>query len=186
MKIAVYVGSFNPVHKGHIKVVNLVLKKYVDKVIVVPTLSYWNKNNLIDINDRINMLKFYENNDIIIDTKNNKFEYTYQVLREIQKQYKNDEIYLIIGDDLLINFDKWKNIDEILKYHIIVVKRDNIDKSVYDKYLKYNFIVTDKVSNEDISSTIVRNMILNKDRNILKYIDIKVYNYIKINNLYIN
>lgn len=36
MKIAVYVGSFNPVHKSHIKVVNH-----------------------IDIKDRINMLKFY-------------------------------------------------------------------------------------------------------------------------------
>ena len=65
MKIAVYVGSFNPVHKSHIKVVNLVLKNYVDKVIIVPTLAYWDKKNLIDIKDRINMLKFYENEKII-------------------------------------------------------------------------------------------------------------------------
>ena len=46
MKIAVYVGSFNPVHKSHIKVVNLVLKNYVDKVIIVPTLAYWDKKIL--------------------------------------------------------------------------------------------------------------------------------------------
>ena len=59
MKIAVYVGSFNPVHKGHIKVVKKILKEYVDKVIIVPTMSYWNKNNLISIKDRINMLKIY-------------------------------------------------------------------------------------------------------------------------------
>ena len=39
MKIAVYVGSFNPVHKGHIKVAKTVLKKLVDKVIIVPTLN---------------------------------------------------------------------------------------------------------------------------------------------------
>ena len=57
MKIGVYVGSFNPVHKGHIKVVKKVLKEYVDKVLIVPTLSYWDKNNLISITDRINMLK---------------------------------------------------------------------------------------------------------------------------------
>lgn len=186
MKIAVYVGSFNPVHKSHIKVVNLILSNYVDKVIIVPTLAYWDKNNLIDIKDRINMLKFYESKNIIIDTKNNKCEYTYQVLRKIQKQYKNDKIYLVIGDDLLINFDKWKNIDEILKYRIIVVKRNDIDACVYDKYLKYNFVVTNKVDNENVSSTMVRNMILNKDREILKYIDMEVYNYIKRNNLYVN
>ena len=165
MKIAVYVGSFNPVHKSHIKVVNLVLKNYVDKVIIVPTLAYWDKKNLIDIKDRINMLKFYENEKIIIDTKNNKCEYTYQVLTK---------------------FDKWKNIDEILKYRIIVVKRNNIDACVYDKYSKYNFIVTNKVDSEDVSSTMVRNMILNKDKDILKYIDMKVYKYIKRNNLYVN
>lgn len=186
MKIAVYVGSFNPVHKGHIKVVKKILKEYVDKVIIVPTMSYWNKNNLISISDRINMLKLYETKDIVIDTKNNNYEFTYQVLRNIQKEYKNDKIYLVIGDDLLKDFDKWKNIFEILKYNIIVIKRNNIDESIYKKYEKYNFIVTNKISSKEISSTIVRNMIVNGNKDVLKYIDLKVYDYIKRNNLYIS
>lgn len=186
MKIAVYVGSFNPVHKGHIKVVKKILKEYVDKVIIVPTMSYWNKNNLISISDRINMLKLYETKDIVIDTKNNNYEFTYQVLRNIQKEYKNDKIYLVIGDDLLRNFDKWKNISEILKYNIIVIKRNNIDESIYKKYEKYNFIVTNKISSKEISSTIVRNMIANGNKDVLKYIDLKVYDYIKRNNLYVS
>lgn len=185
MKIAVYVGSFNPVHKGHIKVAKTVLKKLVDKVIIVPTLNYWNKNNLININNRINMLKFYETNNIIIDTKNNKYEYTYQVLRNIKKEYKNSEIYLIIGNDILENFSKWKNINEILKYNIIVIKRNNIDLNIYKQYEKYNFIYLDKVSKKEISSTVVRKMILENNKEVLKYIDLKVYNYIKRNNLYI-
>ncbi len=185
MKIAVYVGSFNPVHKGHIKVAKTVLKKLVDKVIIVPTLNYWDKNNLININNRINMLKFYETNNIIIDTKNNKYEYTYQVLRNIKKEYKNSEIYLIIGNDILENFHKWKNINEILKYNIIVIKRNNIDLNIYKQYEKYNFIYLDKVSKKEISSTVVRKMILENNKEVLKYIDLKVYNYIKRNNLYI-
>lgn len=186
MKIAVYVGSFNPVHKGHIKVVKKILKEYVDKVIIVPTMSYWNKNNLISISDRINMLKLYETKDIVIDTKNNNYEFTHQVLRNIQKEYKNDKIYLVIGDDLLKDFDKWKNISEILKYNIIVIKRNNIDESIYKKYEKYNFIVTNKISSKEISSTIVRNMIVNGNKDVLKYIDLKVYDYIKRNNLYVS
>lgn len=186
MKIAVYVGSFNPVHKGHIKVVKKILKEYVDKVIIVPTMSYWNKNNLISISDRINMLKLYETKDIVIDKKNNNYEFTYQVLRNIQKKYKNDKIYLVIGDDLLRDFDKWKNISEILKYNIIVIKRNNIDESIYKKYEKYNFIVTNKISSKEISSTIVRNMIVNGNKDVLKYIDLKVYDYIKRNNLYVS
>lgn len=186
MKIAVYVGSFNPVHKGHIKVVKKILKEYVDKVIIVPTMSYWNKNNLISISDRINMLKLYETKYIVIDIKNNNYEFTYQVLRNIQKEYKNDKIYLVIGDDLLKDFDKWKNISEILKYNIIVIKRNNIDESIYKKYEKYNFIVTNKISSKEISSTIVRNMIANGNKDVLKYIDLKVYDYIKRNNLYVS
>lgn len=186
MKIAVYVGSFNPVHKGHIKVVKKILKEYVDKVIIVPTMSYWNKNNLISISDRINMLKLYETKDIVIDKKNNNYEFTYQILRNIQKEYKNDKIYLVIGDDLLRSFDKWKNISEILKYNIIVIKRNNIDESIYKKYEKYNFIVTNKISSKEISSTIVRNMIVNGNKDVLKYIDLKVYDYIKRNNLYVS
>ena len=186
MKIAVYVGSFNPVHKGHIKVVKKILKEYVDKVIIVPTMSYWNKNNLISIKDRINMLKLYETKDIVIDNKNNNYEFTYQVIRNIQNEYKNDKIYLVIGDDLLKDFDKWKNVSEILKYNIIVIRRNDIEESIYKKYENYNFIVKNKISSKEISSTIVRNMILNNNKDVLKYIDLKVYDYIKRNNLYVS
>lgn len=186
MKIAVYVGSFNPVHKGHIKVVRKILKEYVDKVIIVPTMSYWNKNNLISVVDRINMLKLYETKDIIIDNKNNNYEFTYQILGNIQNKYKNDKIYLVIGDDLLKDFDKWKNVSGILKYSIIVIKRNDIDESIYKKYEPYNFIVTNRISSEEISSTIVRNMIKNKNEEVLKYIDLKVYDYIRRNNLYVS
>ena len=75
MKIGIYVGSFNPPHKGHIKIVNHLISKYLDKVIIIPTGNYWDKLDLVNIDHRINMLKFYENEKIIIDTKNNRIEY---------------------------------------------------------------------------------------------------------------
>ena len=86
MKIGIYMGSFNPPHKGHLKVVNHLLKnKYVDKILIVPTLSYWNKNNLVDIKDRINMLKFFENEKIEIDEEHNQYIYTYKLLQVFKK-----------------------------------------------------------------------------------------------------
>ena len=66
MKIGVYVGSFNPVHKGHIQIVNELLND-LDKVIIVPTGNYWNKNDLVDINHRINMWKFYQNEKMVYE-----------------------------------------------------------------------------------------------------------------------
>ena len=160
MKIGLYIGSFNPVHKEHIKVVQKILKEYVDKVLIVPTLSYWDKKILTDINHRINMLKLYETRNIIIDTKTNKCKFTYQVLKNTKNEYQDSIIYLIIGDDLIEYFDKWKKIDEILSnYNIIVVKRKNIDKSFYRKYKNYNLTIINKISNNEITSTMVRNMI---------------------------
>ena len=61
MKIGVYVGSFNPPHKGHIRIVNHLLdKKYLDKIIIVPTGNYWDKLDLVETSHRINMFRYYE------------------------------------------------------------------------------------------------------------------------------
>ena len=179
MRLGIYVGSFNPVHIGHIDVVNYLIKeKYVDKVLIVPTLNYWNKFNLIDIKHRINMLKIFENEDIKIDTKNNKYIYTYELLNVLSKEY-DDELYLIMGADNIIEFDKWKNYKKLLKYKIIVVNRNNIDINKYiKKYNTNNFIVINDYKYIDISSTELRENLNSK------YIDKKVLDYIKKNNLF--
>ena len=186
MKIGIYVGSFNPPHKGHIKIVKHLISKYLDKVIIIPTGNYWGKIDLVNVEHRINMLKLYENKNIIIDDKNNKLEYTYQILNNLKLEYKDDELYLIIGADNIVNFDKWKNYEQILTYNLIILNRNNIDVLEYlgklnkkDKYV----IVTD-LPNIDISSTLIRNKLNNKDYDLSMYIDNCILNYIKENNLY--
>ena len=180
MKLGVYMGSFNPPHKGHIKVANYLLKNnIIDKILIVPTLNYWNKNDLVDLHHRINMLKFYENDNIKIDIKNNKYIYTYELVKVIEKEYPNDEIYLIIGADNIIDFNKWKNYQELLKNKIIVMNRDNIDINLYLKKLgNNNFIVIKDYPFIKISSSDLRN---NLDS---KYIDKEVLNYINKYHLY--
>lgn len=188
MKIGVYVGSFNPVHKGHIKIVNHLLDNgYLDRVIIIPTGNYWDKTNLVNINDRINMLKMYENRSIIIDTKYNNLEYTYLVLEEIKKEYENDEISLIIGADNIIHFDKWKNYKDIFKYNLIIMNRDDVDVKLYlDKLGKKDkYIIVNDLEKIDISSTMIRNCIKeNKLSNLLCYLDEDVLEYISEKNLY--
>ena len=185
MKIGVFVGSFNPVHKGHIKISNYILDNYVDKLIMIPTGNYWDKVDLIDIKDRINMLKNYETDKLIIDDKLNDLEYTYQVINELKKQYKNDELYLIIGADNIVNFDKWKNYQELLKIGFIIYKRDNIDIDYYlDKLNKKDdAIIINNVDSIDISSTKIRELLKNNG-NVNDYVDKEVLEYIKKNNLY--
>ena len=180
MKLGIYMGSFNPPHIGHEKVINYLLENnYVDHILLIPTLSYWDKNNLADITDRINMLKFYENENISVDTEHNQYVYTFELINELKKKYKDVDFYIIIGADNIINFHKWKNYQDLLKYHFIVMNRDDIDINSYlDKLGNNNFIVLNDYPYISISSTKLRNN-LNKE-----YLNPQVYQYIKKKSLY--
>ena len=182
MKIGVYVGSFNPVHKGHIQIVNELLND-LDKVIIVPTGNYWNKNDLVDINHRINMWKFYQNEKIIINETLNNLKYTYLILNELSKIY--NELFLIIGADNLIEFDKWQNYQQILNYDLIIINRNNIDINYYlNKYNIKKYIIKNTLK-LNISSTMIRNLIKeNKFDKLNQFLDDNVLNYIKKYKLY--
>ena len=179
MKLGIYFGSFNPPHKGHLDVVNYLLaQEYVDKILIVPTLNYWDKQNLVNISDRIAMLKYFENKHIIIDTTHNKYIYTSELMHALEKEY-TDELYLIIGADNIINFDKWKNYEELLNYPIIIMNRDNVDINAYiKKYRQGHFIVIKDYPFIKVSSSMIR------EKLDIKYIDKRVLNYIKENHLY--
>lgn len=187
MKLGVYVGSFNPVHKGHIKIGNYLLNNHLNKVLMMPTGAYWDKNDLPDIKDRINMLRLYENEKIIIEDEKNDLPYTYLVMEHLGKKYKNDELYLIIGADNIVNFDKWEKYKDLLKYNMVIISRENIDVKYYLDRLgkKDKYTVIDNLEDMDISSTMVRNLIkANKIEDTNKLIDKPVLEYIKKNNLY--
>ena len=172
-------GSFNPPHKGHIKVVQYLLKQnIVDKILIVPTLSYWDKTDLAPINDRINMLIFFASDKIIIDQKHNKYIYTYELIKEMEKEYPLDELSIIIGADNVINLHKWKNYQELIKYHFIVMNRDNIDISKYLDTMHGHFTILKDYPYIDISATKIR------EGKSSKYLDKRVLDYIKKHRLY--
>ena len=178
MRIVLYVGSFNPVHNGHIKVINYLLdNNLVDKVLVLPTPNYWDKQDIIDVKHRINMLKIYERENVIIDDIHNGYPYTYQVIDSIKKDY-TDELYLVIGSDNLEKLYLWKNIDQILQNKIIVLRRGNTPIDEYlERYDRSKFIIVDDFEFIDVCSTDIRNGIYNN-------IDDRIVEYIKTNNLY--
>lgn len=176
MKIGVFVGSFDPVHNGHTNVMNyLINKKIVDKVLVIATGNYWNKQNITDLNKRLDMLDLIKKDNIIIDKIHNNLEYTYQILNALKNENKNDEFYLVIGADNTNTLYKWKNYDEIIENGIIVVGRDDIKIN-----LKLNKLIYINKNFGNISSTKIRKDVLNNK----KYLNDLVYNYIIDKNLY--
>ncbi len=180
MRLGIYIGSFNPPHEGHKKVMNYLLStNFVDKILVVPTLNYWDKQDLLPIDDRINMLKFYENENILIDKEHNQYPYTIDLMKKLHEKYPKDELYLIIGADNLIHFDKWKEYQELLKYPIIVMNRNDINLSIYlKKYPKHHFLIAKDFKPLKVSSTEIRKNLNNK------YLDKRIKDYLQEHHLF--
>ena len=186
MKIGVYVGSFNPVHKGHMIMANYIVdNNLVDKLLVIPTGNYWDKKDLASLEDRTRMLRFYETDKIIIDNEFSNLQYTYLVINELKKEYKNDELYLIIGADNIILFDKWKHYEDLLKLELIIVQREDIDIEYFLRKLgkTQKVVIINDIVGFTVSSTLARNNIDNPE--VLKeYLDQDVIEYILQRKLY--
>jgi nicotinate-nucleotide adenylyltransferase len=123
MKIGILGGTFNPIHLGHLILAEEVHEKLkLDRVIFVPVYLAPHKDNtdIITASDRYKMIKlaikpnknFKVSN---IEIKRNGKSYTIDTLREFKNIYPDDELYFIIGSDLLKYLEEWKDLNEIIK-----------------------------------------------------------------------
>lgn len=194
MKIGIFGGSFNPPHKMHLNIVEELLnEKVLDKVIIVPTgLHYSYKNNLASNEHRYNMLKIMTKHNNKIEVSDFEFKdeeiHSYDTLEYYKNIYKNDTIYFVCGLDNISYVDKWYKGEYLLNnYKFLVITRDtNNLAEILLKYEKYkdNIIITNIKSNT-ISSSYIRDELKEKNYNLNDYLDQKVIDYIKENNLYI-
>ena len=123
MKIAIYGGAFNPVHNEHVNIVRAAVERLgLDKVIVIPTAVSPHKRTCMTARGRERLetcrLAFAdipqaEVSDI--ELKRGGVSYSYVTCRHFAKKYKDDELYFIIGADMLATFHLWREPEEILK-----------------------------------------------------------------------
>ena len=153
MKIALYLGSFNPFHKGHLKCVKTALEDFkMDKVIIVPTMQNpWKKEKVLDIDKRIKIItkimleefpyrycladdNYYFLNDsieklVIVSCSTIEKElippyYSYATLHALKNKYCNDEIFVLCGEDTIKDIPNWMNGEQIIKdYDFLIVDR---------------------------------------------------------------
>jgi len=194
VKIGIFGGTFNPIHNGHLKSCEYVLDNLkLDKILIVPTKIPVHKdsNNLVSSFDRMNMIslaiqnmKKIEISDIEI--KRDELSYTYITVEELQKNYPNDKLFLIIGYDSYLYFHKWKNPEFILdKVFLVVMKRDDSVKYNLNlkKYKEKIIFVNNSVI--QISSTEIRTNI-SKKKITSEFLPKKVVEYIQEKELYLN
>ena len=180
MKVGIYGGSFNPPHKFHREIVEYLLKnKYLDKVIVEPAGDNYKKKDLAKFVDRIEMVKLAFQDIADISTIGNEgYDYTYEVMDYYKKQYPNDELYFICGEDNIKEIKTWRNAKYLTEnYKFLVIGRNNLNVE-YEPY-----IVKVDMKENDMSSTMIREKIKNNE-NVDNIVDSKVRDFIYKNNLY--
>lgn len=108
--------------------------------------------------------------------------YASDTFKLIKEKYQKDNIFFVMGSDNFKKMPTWKNYEDLIKnYNIIVIERER--KKIRNENPK-NIIefIPEKLASAD--STKIRKMIKNNE-NTQKYLNPKVYKYIKQNNLYI-
>jgi len=190
MKIALFFGSFNPVHNGHTGLGRYIVEnKLVDEVwfIVSPRNPLKNQKELIDEHYRFEMLQLAIQDEPLFRASDVEFgmpvpSYSIETLQLLSSKFPEDHFVLMIGSDNALVFDQWKNFEQILTdYEVFVYPRNGYNfEPVSQKFHQMKLINTPFFN---ISSTQIRDAILNK-KDLSNWIHPSVYQYIKDNNLY--
>ena len=201
-KIAIFGGTFDPLHNGHIEIVKLASLKFaLNKVIFIPAFISPHKTNKIVTSPALRYEMVHKSLIKLSSiTPNVEFEisnyeilqkgksYTIKTIKHFKENVlKSDEkLFLIIGEDSKNSFDTWKDYNNILdKVKVISVSRteENGSSNPSDKKFTDNRFFELKISNVDISSTNIRNRIEN-ELDISNLVPDEVYKIIKREKLY--
>lgn len=125
-KIAIYGGSFDPPHKGHkLLARNLAQICGAQRVMIIPTaLSPFKTGSKATAADRLQMCRLAFNEPLFevsdIEMRRGGKSYTVDTLCEVKKIYPQAQLYLFMGDDMFLSFDKWYKYRQILEMCIPV------------------------------------------------------------------
>jgi nicotinate-nucleotide adenylyltransferase len=189
MKVGLLFGSFNPVHTGH-----LILANYMASttdlsavwLVVSPQNPFKTSKSLLHEFDRLHMVTLAIDDNPLIGFSDIEFRmprpsYTIDTLTYLQEKYTGYQFVLIIGEDNLANFPKWKNYDRILDYHeVYVYPRLGAEVSPLLHHPKIKVVPAPWL---DISATLIRNLV--KDGKSIRYlVPDAVERYIEIKKLF--
>lgn len=197
MRIGLFGGTFDPIHIGHMIIMeNVINFMNLDKIYILPNSNPPHKleNKKTNINLRLKMIeKSIKNNPKLsindYDFKDNKIHYTYKTINHFKITYPNDEFFFILGEDSFMDLEKWKNYQEILDENLIIFKRESgknsslLSKINEIKKYNKNIYLIDNLS-LDISSTLIRNLVKN-NKSIRYLVDDDVIKIIEEENLYV-
>lgn len=177
-KIAIFGGSFNPPHIGHLMMCQYVLatRPDISTIYIIPTYRHPFDKKLIDFEHRASMcdcvgayFDHYKVRTSRVEQVLGGVSYTINTLKYF-KDSRDCQLALIVGSDLVSNPDEWKDFDEVKKLaELIIIRRFGWGSGQGPAFM-------------DISSTVVRKR-LKYGESIEGWVPSNVLEYIKSHNI---
>lgn len=190
--IGIFGGSFDPPHKGHLKIIQDFWKKFPNAhaLYVIP-------NNLSPFKSEKATPSFHiaEMSRILVEESKSKktyysdFEitkkeksYTIDTLLHFKKIFPQEDFFILIGEDNLLNFQEWKDFETILEIsNLLVFPRGGYSVSIPQTLEKWKnkikILETERIT---ISSTEIRENLQKNKSNLT----IRILEYVVLNRLY--
>ena len=188
-KIGLFFGSFNPIHVGHMIIANIMAENTdLNKVwfVVSPQNPFKKSKGLLHEFDRYDMVKAAIADNYKLEVSDVEFHlpkpsYTIDTLAVISEKNPQHAFKVLIGEDNLINFEKWKNHDQILnQYGLYVYPRPNVKKSEIRSHGNVKMVEAPLL---DISATYIRQCI-KSNKSVRYLIPEQVEQMIRMRNFY--
>lgn len=190
MNIGLYFGSFNPIHVGHLIVASLVADETdIDRVwfVVSPQNPFKNKKSLLHEQDRYDLVRTAIADDPRLDVSDIEFRlkrpsYTIDTLTHLQEKYPQHHFEVIVGEDNLTHFGKWKNHKKILEHFgLRVYSRPGCEKTPFHAHEHVHLL--DCPVQMKLSATFIRQQI-QQGRSIRHLVPLEVENAIRLKGFY--
>ena len=181
-KVGLFFGSFNPIHNGHMILANYMLEcTDAEEIwfVISPQNPLKEKSSLLSENHRYHLVleaieaepRFKASN---IEFKLPQPSYTINTLVHLHEKYPNYKFSLIIGEDNLKSFSKWKNYERILDLcQLLVYPRPNSEKTEFHSHPKVKLLHAPQV---EISADFIRKAI-KEGKNIQYFVPERVWKY---------
>lgn len=191
-KIGLFFGSFNPIHIGHLILSNYILENSnMDELwfVVSPQNPFKEKKSLLNDHNRLDMVELAIKNYPKMRASNIEFSlpqpsYTIDTLTYLHEKHPDYSFSLIMGEDNLKSLPKWKNYEQLLNnHHIIIYPREFEGEKRNSEYIQHENISFIKAPIIELSATEIRNMI-KEGKNTRPMLPPEVFDYLDGSNFY--
>lgn len=190
-KIGLYFGTFNPIHIGHLILANHFAETTdIDEVwfVVTPQNPMKKKDSILGNRQRLELVYRATKDYPKLHPSDIEFElpipnYTINSLTLLEEKHPNKHFTLLMGEDNLVNFPKWKNYDLILERYELYVYPRHCERPIPEQlqdHPKINLIDAPKI---ELSSSAIRTAI-KKGQNVQPLLPPESWSYLDEMNFY--